>query len=351
MESKIELLGEAAGPSLPEIDEADDLVLLLVLSQLPVGVAEDARFRVLGQECQYSLLASASLGDVVLLDQGVLAVEGDGVEVEVERRPPLEAQAIDHVEPVAHQGWIAGRIDPATVFGAEGSLGDDVEAGEEGQPFVEDGTHDMAVAGAAEELQRQQRSQGAAGRDHLRAGEAATSQDRVQIGRDQIRQEQEQTAELCAEVPWRQIELPDVSGVGHGGTRVIGSLLVPPSRQLGKAFFLQDRRDCRRADGLAVAGERAADVVDGQVLLPQSDDPVPQPLLLAGWPTLSCRRHKEVTPGIGAELMDEDPEAPRGVAELSSRLGRRDAVHEEGPQGFVLPVSGVGGLQESARQG
>ena len=37
-------------------------------------------------------------------------------------------------------------------------------------------------------------------------------------------------------------------------------------------------------------------------------------------------------------------------ASMKSRNSRRDAVHEEGPQGFVLPVSGVGGLQESARQ-
>ena len=69
--------------------------------------------------------------------------------------PLLQAQAVDHVEPVAHQSRVAGRIDAATVFGEEGSLGDDVEAGEEGQALVEDGAHDMAVACTAEELQRQ----------------------------------------------------------------------------------------------------------------------------------------------------------------------------------------------------
>ena len=83
-----QFLGEMAGALLPELDEAEDLVILLVLAQFPVGVAEDARLRVLGQECQHPLLASASLGDVVLLDQGILAMERDGVEVEVERRPP-----------------------------------------------------------------------------------------------------------------------------------------------------------------------------------------------------------------------------------------------------------------------
>jgi hypothetical protein len=80
-----------ASPLLPELDEAEDLIVLLVLAQLPVGIAEDAGFGVLGQERQHSLLPAAPLGDIVLLDQGVVAVKGDRVEVEVERRPPFQA--------------------------------------------------------------------------------------------------------------------------------------------------------------------------------------------------------------------------------------------------------------------
>ena len=37
---------------------------------------------------------------------------------------------------------------------------------------------------------------------------------------------------------------------------MIGSLLVTPSRQLGEAFFSEDRSDRRRAERLAVAGQR-----------------------------------------------------------------------------------------------
>ena len=70
-----QFLGKATGPLLPELDEAKDLIVLLVLAQLAVGVAEDAGVGVLGQERQHTLLPSASLGDVVLLDQGVVAVE------------------------------------------------------------------------------------------------------------------------------------------------------------------------------------------------------------------------------------------------------------------------------------
>ena len=88
-----QFLGQPAGPLLPELDEAEDLVVLLVLAQLAVGIAEDAGVGVLGQERQHPLLPPAPLGDIVLLDQGIVAVEGDGVEVEVERRPPFQAQA------------------------------------------------------------------------------------------------------------------------------------------------------------------------------------------------------------------------------------------------------------------
>ncbi len=190
----------------------------------------------------------------------------------------------------------------------------------------------------------------ARGRDHLRAGETAPREERVQVGRDQPRQEQEQAAELGAEVARCQVELADVGHFGHDGTGLVGPLVVGASRQLGEALFLQDRGDRRRAERLAVAGEGAADVVDGEVLLPQGDDLFPQSSPLAGWSALPRGRDEEVALGLVAELMDEDAKAPRRVPEPSGRLGRRDTVDEEGPQGFVLPMGGVGGLQEPASQ-
>ena len=71
---------------------------------------------------------------------------------------------------------------------------------------------------------------------------------------------------------------------------------------------------------------------------------------LPGGSALACRGDEEVPFGLIAELMDEDPEAPRGVAEPGGGLGRGEAVDEEGPQGLVLPMGGVGGLQEAAGQ-
>ena len=65
---------------------------------------------------------------------------------------------------------------------------------------------------------------------------------------------------------------------------------------------------------------------------------------------LVCSGGEEVTIGPVTELVDEDAEAARRVAEASGRLGRREAVDEEGAEGFVLSMGGAGGLQEPAGQ-
>ena len=52
-----EFFGQAAGALFPEGDEAEDLVVLLVLAQFPGGVAEDTCVSILGQESEDALLA------------------------------------------------------------------------------------------------------------------------------------------------------------------------------------------------------------------------------------------------------------------------------------------------------
>ena len=46
--------------------------------------------------------------------------------------------------------------------------------------------------------------------------------------------------------------------------------------------------------------------------------------------------------------MDQDAKAARCVAEAVCRLDARESLDEVGPQGFVLPVGGVGRHGESA---
>ena len=122
-------------PFLPEPDEAEDLIILLILTQFTIGVAKDASLCILRQEGQNALLSPTPLGHVVLLDQSILAMEGDGVKIQVEGMTSRQTEPSHGVKPAAHQLWIAGRVDPATVLGQERSLGDDVQASEEGQPL------------------------------------------------------------------------------------------------------------------------------------------------------------------------------------------------------------------------
>ena len=56
------MLGQAAVPTFPELDEAEDLLGLLTLADIGVRVAEDLAVGVLGQEGENTRLAAASLG-------------------------------------------------------------------------------------------------------------------------------------------------------------------------------------------------------------------------------------------------------------------------------------------------
>ena len=346
MESKISSSGIPPGPVLPEPDEAEDLVVLLILTQFTVGVAKDAGLGVLHQEGQNALLSPTPLGDVVLLDQGILAMEGDGVEIQVEGMTTGQTEPAHGVEPAAHQLGIAGWVDPATVLGQERSLGDDVQSGEEGQPRVQNDAHDMAVACRPEELQGQEGAEGAAGWDHLRSGESRRTEDAIERDRGEHGQEEEQAAELGLERLRAQIKLPDIGDIGCGWPRAGWAFVVGPARQASESFVLENLGDGDRAEGMSLVGQIAADVVDGEVLLSQGDDAVTEGIGFGCGMGSLGRCEEEVASGILAELVDEDAEAPWGVPEATSGLDAGEAIDEEGAEGFVLAVGGVGGFEE-----
>src|SRR5262245_41159293 len=136
-----ELLRQAPRAPLPELDEAEDLVSLVVLANLGVRVAENTLAFILGEERENSLLTPASLGDVVLLDQGIFAVKRDGVEVEIEGCAALETDLGRGVEPEPHPLRVAAWINPRAVLRQQGSLRRDVESREEREALVEDIAH------------------------------------------------------------------------------------------------------------------------------------------------------------------------------------------------------------------
>ena len=97
---------------------------------------------------------------------------------------------------------------------------------------------------------------------------------------------------------------------------------------------------------MAFLADGPADVVDGQVLLAQGDDPVPQRVGLGGRLGPFGGGQEERTLRRLTKLVDHHPHGARGVAEAFGDLGRRTPLHEEGPQGFVLAVGGIGRFQE-----
>ena len=250
------------------------------------------------------------------------------------------------VKPAAHQLWIAGRVDPATVLGQERSLGDDVQASEEGQPLVQDYAHDMAVTRRPEELQGQQRAECGAGWDHLRSREPRRTEHAIEGNRGEHRQEEEQTAEFGPERLRAQVQLPDVGGIGRDWPRSKRALIVSPARQPREPFVLENLCNGDRTERVSFVGQIAADVIDREILFAQGDDAVAYGVGLGSGLGSFSRLEEEVASGILAELVDEDSEAPWGVTEAMRGLGAGEAIDEEGAEGFVLTVCCVGGLEE-----
>ena len=133
------------------------------------------------------------------------------------------------------------------------------------------------------------------------------------------------------------------------GTGLVGSLLVAASRQFGEALFLEDRGDGRRAERLAFAGQGAADVVDGEVLLPQGDDLFAEPLLLARRSALRVRsgRRSRVradcgTDGRGRESSRVCSRSERPPRRRGGRRRRRPGgLRIAGGWSWRAPRSGV----------
>ena len=116
-----QLPGRAAVALLPELDEAEDLVVLTSLLDPGVGVDEQAGVGVASEEGEDALLPAASLGDVMPLHRRlrILAVPGDGVEIQIEGAVAAEVglQAVQRPVPAVHEAGAQLRIDAAGILG------------------------------------------------------------------------------------------------------------------------------------------------------------------------------------------------------------------------------------------
>ena len=339
----------AAGAILPGGGEAQDFVVLVGLAHGGVGVAEHTRVGVAGQEGEHALLAAAALGDVVFLDEGVVAMVGDGVEVEVEGLAAGQAEVVEGIEPQSGEAVGGPGVDAAGVCGEGGALGDGVQAAEEGQAGVEGIGADMRLASDAVELEGEQGEDGGACRDEVAAGHAGLAEDGVEGEAGEAGSEQEESAEGGAEGAGAEV---GKTAVGEGsGERAGGEdLLGRAAGELGDADRVEGLGDEGLADGEAFASELVDDLEDrelafaaeGEDALVAVDGGLGRGVGLAS----GNGRQEEVAVGAVAEVAAEVAEGLRGVAELLSGLLEGEAVDGEGAESLVLAVVGVARLEE-----
>ena len=286
-----------------------------------VGVAEHAGLGVAGEEGENPVLAARALGDVVLLDQRLVAMVGDRVEVEVERGAGTQALVADGMVPRAHQRGKPARVDPRAVFGECRALGHGVEAGEERQAGIEDLGHGLRGPADAPELEGEQRAPGGGRGDHGAPRHVRLVEQPVEIEGHQHRDEDEQPAEAGAEGAVLDAEgamVGDRRDVGADDVRQHRRRAPGQPRQPGLADHLGHGR---RAGGTALGAEDVDDLVDGHPPLPaQGQDAVVAAPARGRDPRRRrllrpLRRLEEGPAGIGTERGAEVAEGPDAVAE------------------------------------
>jgi hypothetical protein len=346
---KDQLLGELPGSLLPELDEPKDFLILLILSQLSIGIAKHPFFSILGQEGQNPLLPPTPLRNIMLFHQGVFAVEGNGMEIQIKRPSPRKPKLSYGIKPQPHQPRIRRRINPTAIFREKRPFGYHIEPGKQSQPLVQNITHHVAVSGATKELEPQKGKDRLLSRNHLCPREPRLPKQPLQWNLSQIRDKQIQSPELGPKLADRQIQPVHIRNLCDLGPDNPGeSFFVFSSGQPSKPFFLENQRDGYGANLLSALLQDPADVIDGQILLSQRDDLISETVGLRRSLGALLRGKEEGPIWMLTELVGQDSEASRGIAEAAGDLNRRQILNEVGPEGFVLPVSGIVGFEKVA---
>ena len=239
----------------------------------------------------------------MLLDQSILSVERDSVEIEVEGLAPLQAKLSGGIKPEAHELRVARGVDPATVLGEKGAFGNAVEARKEGQSIIEDLAHDVAVASIAEEFQGKERPHGMGRRDHCRAWKACLVEDLIQTDLTEVGQKKKESSEFGFELSGGEVQMTYICNWSDLGPCAREPFLIVSPGQACKPFFLKNHGNCRRTQFMSYLTQDQTDVINGEVLLSQSDDLVPKLVCFGSSLGTFGRRNKEVSLGVLAKLV------------------------------------------------
>jgi hypothetical protein len=149
-------------------------------------------------------------------------------------------------------------------------------------------------------------------------------------------------------LPGRKIQAGYIGHLGDLGPRPWNPLLVSSSGQPGKPFFFENQRDRNGADLLPAFLQDPADIIDGEILLSQGHDLVPDPVGLRRSLRSLLRGKEEGTIGILTELVGQDAKTSRRIPEATGDLDRGQILNEVAPEGFVLAVSRIAGFEKEA---
>src|SRR5215217_1138560 len=333
---------------LPERDEAEDLLGFFALAQVGVGVTEGAAFGVVCEKDQNAWLASAAGGDVVILDDGMLAVVRDGVEVEIKGGAGEELFTSDLSVPSGQELVGLGRVDTMGVLCEVALLGYGVESAEQCQSLIGDERHDVALAFQRPEFECQAGAQGMGGRDHLRAWQCGGLSELLNAEPQEIRQEEEEPAAAGGKASWSQREVGEVGDGFDGGAWPFWSFLVQASGQGSKPFLLEHLAYGGGTEAQALFSQDLADLIDRMILLTQSHDTVEGGRLFGAGLGPWRSAEKELRVRLAAKLVAQNAEGAWGVAEIARHVAGRSALEEVGPEGLVHALLGGKGFGEEA---
>ena len=196
---EVEPLGVGAGDLVPELDEPHQFAVLIGAGQVGVGVAQAAAVLLQGEEGQDARPGLAPQREVMAVERRGVAAEGDRMEVEREPLGLGEQHRGQGLDPALQQAPLLVATGAVGVVGGERLLGQDVEAGEQAEGLVAVEVVDMTASFLVEQLQRQQREQGAGGGDHLRAGIPGLGDESIEAEPGQEGQEEEDARDARAE--------------------------------------------------------------------------------------------------------------------------------------------------------
>lgn len=124
------------------------------------------------------------------------------------------------------------------------------------------------------------------------------------------------------------------------------AFLVATAGQWGEPFGFENLAHGRGAEGNLPFLEDLADVVDGVILLAEGDDQIPSSGFFGLRARASARSEEEVALGVVAELVTEDSESSRGVAEAAGGLAGGEVIDKKGAESLVLALLGVSRTEE-----